>query len=67
MKQDVVDKMIQYLNTATPEQLAEDYQELINNHEGPTVREYFQMLADHYNINVDELDDTDSSVQNTET
>lgn len=67
MKQDVVDKMIQYLNTATPEQLAEDYQEMINNHDGPTVREYFQMLSDHYNINVDELDDTDSSVQNAET
>ena len=44
MQDDVVQKMKEYLENATPEQLAEDYNEIINNHDGPTIKDYFTSL-----------------------
>ena len=42
MKEDIINEMRNYLENASDEQLAEDYQEIINNHDGPLAFGYIE-------------------------
>ena len=69
MDNNVVEKMLSYLANATKEELAEDYEEIVNNHEGPLAIDiisaqlnFFQQSATLFPLESLQTDNSDYGV-----